>query len=106
MRTIVCSQLVDDVLDMKIDGVLGNTESIGYLFVLETVANQLQHFQLSRSEVFFTQMLGQESRHFCRNLPFAGMNGSDHSQQIILRHALENVAGRSRTKCTLDLAVA
>lgn len=78
---------------------------IGYLFVLAAVANQLQHLQLARREVFFTKMLREKSRHLCRDMPFARMNGSDNCQQYVLWHAFENVTRRPRTECTLNLAV-
>lgn len=76
-----CAQFVDYVFDMKIDGVLGNRELIGYLFVLPTVANQLQHLELARRKILFSQVLCEQSRDRRRHLPFARMNRSDDCQQ-------------------------
>jgi hypothetical protein len=47
VRAIVRAKLVDDVLDVEVDGVLGNRQPIGYLLVLETVADQLQYLEFS-----------------------------------------------------------
>src|SRR5262245_36948932 len=102
MRAIVCTQLLDDVLEMKVDSVFGDRKLIRNLFVLATVANQLQHLQLAWCQILFTQMLCDKGCYRRRNLPFACMNGSDHGEQVILWHAFENITCRSRTKCTLN----
>src|SRR5258708_40329616 len=102
MGPVLCTKFVHYVLDMKIHSILGNFKLIGYLFVLAPVTNQLQHLQLTRREVFFTQMLCEKSAHLCRHMPFAPMNGPDHCEQSAQRHAFENVTKRSRTNSTLN----
>src|SRR5215217_5322490 len=97
MRPIVCAQLLDNVFEMKDDSVFRDRQLIGDLFVLVAVPDKLQHLELARCEILFTQMLCDKSCDCWWNVPFARMNGSNHSQQVILGHAFENVARRSRT---------
>src|ERR671913_1712826 len=94
MRAIVRAKLLDEVLDVEVDGVLRDRQLIGYLLVFVPVANQLQDLDLSRGERLLAQMFGKHGGHLEGHTPLAGMDGTNHGEQFVLRHALEHVTER------------
>ena len=91
MSPIIGSQLSDNVLDMKIDGRLGNSQCVRYLFVAMTISNQPQNLQFSSRKILISEMLREPGCHLRRHLPPSGVNGPDQGEQLGLRHALERV---------------
>jgi hypothetical protein len=74
---IIRSEFLDDVLDVNVDGVLGNRQPIGYLLVLQTVANELQHVELSSGQRLLAKMLGEHRCDFRGHVAPADVHGSD-----------------------------
>jgi hypothetical protein len=58
VRPVVRSEFVDEVLNVEVDGCLGNPQSIRDLLVAMAVAYQPEHVQFASREVFLTKMLG------------------------------------------------
>src|SRR5262245_36253067 len=93
VRPIIRSQLVHQVLDMKIDGRLGNRQLIRNLLVAVSVSNEPKNFKLPVCKVFFAQMLSKTGCHCWRHVAISSVNRSDHTQQFVLGHAFKHVAG-------------
>src|SRR5215472_1103040 len=80
VRPIIRSQLVHQVLDMKIDGRLRNRQLIRDLFIAIAVSDQPENFELPFRKVLFPQMLSKASGYFWRHMPISSVNRSDHTQ--------------------------
>src|SRR5262245_65896293 len=70
------------------------------------IADQAQHLELPRCEVFVPEMLGQASRDFGGYMFLPGVNRSNDGEDVVLRHALEHVRSGARSQRSLNVAVA
>jgi len=60
---IVGLKLVYKVLDVKVDGGLGNRKLISNLFIAISISDESKYIELSSREVTFSDMLGQTGRY-------------------------------------------
>ena len=81
MSSVIGLKLVDDILDVEIDGSLRNRQSIGNLFIPIPVANQAQDFKLSRRQVLLPEMFSDNAGYVGRYMPLTGSHGADDFQQ-------------------------
>src|SRR5215469_14688000 len=93
VRPIIRSQLVHQVLDMKIDGRLRNRQLIRNLFIAIAVSNQPENFELPLRKIVVSQMLSKPSGYFWRHMPPPGVTRADHPKHFFLRHTFKNIAG-------------
>src|SRR5260370_1778163 len=105
MRSIVGLKFLHQVFNVKVNRGLGNRKLIGNLFVAIAISNEAKNLQLPRRKVLVTQVLGETSRHFWRNMPPASVNGSNHAQKFIFSPALKNVNRVSCPASPLDVTI-
>ena len=94
MGSIIGSQLAHNVLDMEIHCCFRNLQVASDLFIAMAIANEAKHVEFPSRESFLTHTLGQPQGYLRRNMPPAGVDGSDYSEQLILGHTLKDVASR------------
>jgi hypothetical protein len=74
----VCSilgpELVDEILDMEIDGCFRNCQVIRDFFVAVSVANESKNLQFSTRKILVAQVLRDTGGNFVWNVAFAGVN--------------------------------
>src|SRR5260370_7947019 len=106
MRSIVGLKFLHQVFNVKVNRGLGNRKLIGNLFVAIAISNEAKNLQIPRRKVLVTQVFGETSRHFWRNMRPASVNGSNHPQKFIFWHALKYVSRRSCPPYPLNLPTA
>src|SRR5215469_10760374 len=74
VRTVVCSQLVHEVLYVEVDSGLGNCELIGNLLVTIAIPDKAQDFQIPVRKIVVGHMLGQTCRYLRWYMAFAGVD--------------------------------
>src|ERR1700677_5389012 len=105
MRPIVGTEFVPQVFYGKINRVFRNRELIGNLLLAMTIWKESENFQPPSRKIVVTHVLGETGRYLGRNVPTAGVNRSDHAQQLVHVHALQNITRGSGSDRTLDVAV-
>ena len=96
MGSVIGSQLVNQILNVEVDGRLRDCELIGNLLIAVPIAEKAQDLQFARSEIVKLHVLGELDRQFRWNVFLTCVNLPDHVQQFIPGQALENVGHRSR----------
>src|SRR5262245_10208945 len=89
MRPVVGAELLYKVLDVEVDGRLGDGEQAGDLFVPMSPPNQIEHLELTRREIGVAKVLGQARRNIGRHASTSGVYGPNRCQQIALGCALQ-----------------
>src|SRR5262245_22529087 len=105
MSPVICLKLPVYILDVKIDGGLGNGELVGDLLVPMAIADQCENLQLTRSQIFLTQVLCYVTRNIRSDPPAPGRYLADDLQQLILGSALEHIRRRPCAQSSLNLYV-
>ena len=103
---VVGMQLLDDILDVEINGRLCDTQLASNLFVAVAFLNQPKHLEFPGREIFFTNMFCEAGRRFARHLFSAGVDRADRIDQLAFRRALKEVTRGPCPQGTLDFGVA
>src|SRR6266436_2612332 len=105
MSPIIGLKLLHDILDVKVYDGLGNGELIGNLLVAISIADQFENFQFTRSKIFLTQILCNNTRNIRRDPPSPSSDLPNDLQQFILGSALKHIRRRSRAQSSLNLYI-
>jgi hypothetical protein len=106
MRPIIGAQFVHEVLDVEIDGCFRYSQLIRNLFVAIPITDESEHLQLPGRKILLAEVFGEAGCHVWWNVPFAGMDRPDHTQQFIFWHALEYISRRTCSQRPLNVAIA
>ena len=84
LRTITGSQLVHNVLDVNLDGFLGDEEFLGNVAVAIAASDLLKDFDFPRGEGLVAVVLRQMGRNAWWNTLFPCMNLTDRFDEVTL----------------------
>src|SRR5262245_16628746 len=100
------AQLVQDVLDVDLDGFLRDEQALGDLAVAMALGDVLQHVALAFGQRFLAEVFGQVGGDVGWNTLHARMHLPDHGHQFGWRHVLEHVTACAGGQRALNLHVA
>ena len=96
MGAIVRLQLIDDILDVKVDRRFGDGELIRDLFILVSFTNQFKNLELSGREIFLPHVLGDTAGDVGRNMLSTCRYRTDDAQDFIFGGAFQHVGSGAR----------
>src|SRR5215470_5306973 len=85
LRTIVCAEFLQDVLEVCFDRLFRDKELFGNIPISISVRQLTKNVQFAGSKLFVAVMLGQLSRYLGRNLLLSCMNLANYSHQFVRR---------------------
>src|SRR5262245_53628745 len=91
LRAVADVEATENNIHMPFDRRLADADSLAYFSIASSLNDQLQHFQFARAQLrmrwTFRQTLGDRGG----NVLQARMNRADRVDQLVVRHALQNV---------------
>src|SRR5579883_1694687 len=106
LSPIVDPELVQDVLNVILNRVFGNAQSIANLLVAFTFDDQRQHFHLAGAQVGRQGTGGQNGTYGGRQVGFAAMNSADGADQLIVQDIFGEIGTHAGLKCAAYVLVA
>ena len=103
---IVSAKFFHDVLHMGLDGFLCYEEPRRYLPIAVSRSDLPQHLHLTLTQIFVAQMLSKAGGNLGGNTLFTRMDLPDRIEELLRRHALQQVSPRTRFECALHLYIA
>src|SRR5215813_171789 len=91
VRAIFGAELAHDVLQMDLDGFLGDEEFLSDLPVAIPVSDPAENLDFALAEIVFTQIFDELGSDFPRNTLAAGMNPPNRFENAMRRRALQQV---------------
>jgi hypothetical protein len=106
LSTVLGSQLVHNVLDVNLDGLLGDKEPFANVAVAISAGDVPEDVDLARGESVIAHVLGELRRHLRRNALLSRVHLANHLHQLAGGHVLQEIAASTGLQSTLNLNVA
>jgi hypothetical protein len=103
---VISPELIQQILDMKIDGVFGNRELVGNLFVAITVPDKPENVEFADRQIIVAQIFRETGSYLRWNVPPPLMNGPDNAEQFSRRHTFQDVGGCPGSHGAMDVRIA
>src|SRR5271170_962003 len=105
LGAIACTELFHDVLDMPLDRFLGDKKERGDVAVSISSGDLLKDLYFTITQRLITEMFGKLGRNLRGNVFFSGMHLADGVDELLSRHALEQVCLGPGLERALDLGI-
>ena len=102
---IVGAKFVYDVLDVEVDGGLGDGQAGGDFLVPIAIADQPQDLNFAGRKVIFAHEFSEPGGYLRGNVAPTAMNGANDGQELIFGRAFQYVGKGPSTERTLNLYV-
>lgn len=94
LRAMCRAKFLHDVLDMNLDRLFRNEETVGNFTVSIALGDASEDLDLTWRQGFIAEVFGKASRDYRRYALFPGMHSPDRIHETFVRHTLQQVRPR------------
>lgn len=105
LRSISCSKLSENVLDMRFDGARGRAQAVADFLVAESIGDMDQDFCFAAGQSDFREIFNQLLRNLSRDITFTRLNNPNCTHQIAVNNLLEQIASDTGLQRSIHVLV-
>src|SRR6267154_5311264 len=105
MGAVYRAKFLHDLINMNFDRLFGNEETVRNFPVSVAVCNASKNLDLTLRQVFIAKMFGNAICDERRNTLLSGMHSPDCFDELLVRHALQQVCPSAALQSSLNFHI-